>query len=927
MIKMKYKIFFSLLPFFFCNLLSACSDKENEIPTFLTIDQKTVNFNADIASRDIPVKTSIDTWEISVQGEAGSWLEAGRNGSLLRISVTANKEMDMRQGEIKVIAGSLSETIIVKQLGLAPAILVSSDVYTMPQEGGDVVLEITSNVEYDIIIPIDAAWFKTKPQPDTRATEMVKKEYIYFVEWNSQDSERKTEISIKQKNGSLEKKITVIQKSDGTYEGKGADDIKNDIKIPVRRGTATSFQNGEGIEKSFDGSMSTIYHSAWNNNDANYFPITLDYFFENQESIDYFVYYPRTDGMNGRFKETEIWVSTEAEPTYKKLLDYDFKGSSSATKVIFDKPLVKPISVRFVVKSGAGDRQGFASCAEMEFYRINSDNFNPLTLFTDISCSQLKSGMVLSDIEKVSNNLYRNIALYMLNNRYPHEFRIQDYKAWPHPDAWASENKTSTLSLLDNPTGISVAEGEDLVVFVGATNGYALSLKVQNLNTPNGDGYENASYYPLSPGVNKLKIRNKGLVYVFYHTPDYRSAPPVRIHFATGKVNGYFDSQKHNAADWNKYLNAATDEYFDVLGEHAHLTFPTQHFRHYTGSNGPQLIAAYDDLVRLEKEFMGLMKYNRPTVNRAYFHAMYHSYMYATSYRTAYNVSGNDVSEVMMDVNKFKSSSWGPAHEQGHTFQTRPGFKWHGMTEVTNNVHSLYVETEWGNVSRIESENMGRYNNRYEKAYYNSFVKETPHPGEEDVFCKLVSLWQLQLYFSNARSQADTYKDLYERVRTSPNKPNAGEQQLEFVKMMCDITRTDLTPFFRKWGYLTPFDQEIDDYGKARVTITQSQADKTIADIATKNHPLLTEKMEYICDSNWEIFKHRLAVQQGSATKNGTKITMTNWENVVAYEVYEGDSLVFVSNKASFNLDSPVTVYTRVFAVAYDGNKTEVKFE
>ena len=31
----------------------------------------------------------------------------------------------------------------------------------------------------------------------------------------------------------------------------------------------------------------------------------------------------------------------------------------------------------------------------------------------------------------------------------------------------------------------------------------------------------------------------------FYHTPDYKVAPPVKILFATGQVNGYYDSQKH----------------------------------------------------------------------------------------------------------------------------------------------------------------------------------------------------------------------------------------------------------------------------------------------------------------------------------------------------------------------------------------------
>lgn len=319
---------------------------------------------------------------------------------------------------------------------------------------------------------------------------------------------------------------------------------------------------------------------------------------------------------------------------------------------------------------------------------------------------------------------------------------------------------------------------------------------------------------------------------------------------------------------------------------------------------------------------MGLMKYNRPTVNRAYFHVMYDSYMYSTSYRTAY-VSSTQRS--ILTLNSLKSEPWGPAHETGHTFQTRPGFKWLGMTEVSNNVHSLYVQTQWGNDSRIETESMGRYNNRYEKAYHSSFIHNTHHPGEEDVFCKLVSLWQLQLYFSNARGYTDLYKDLYERVRTSPDKPNAGEQQLDFVRLMCDITKTDLTGFFSRWGYLSPFNGTINDYGEGQFSLTQNQIDRLVNEIKEKDYAPMTEKIEYICDSNWEIFKNRLSVQAGSATKNGLNITINGWKNVVAYEAYDREQLVFVSNKPSFTLDSePQSL--KVYAVAYDGSKTEVKW-
>ena len=52
-------------------------------------------------------------------------------------------------------------------------------------------------------------------------------------------------------------------------------------------------------------------------------------------------------------------------------MDYDFKGSALPTRVVFDNPIENPLCIRFVVKSGVGDGQGFASCAEMEFYRRN----------------------------------------------------------------------------------------------------------------------------------------------------------------------------------------------------------------------------------------------------------------------------------------------------------------------------------------------------------------------------------------------------------------------------------------------------------------------------------------------------------------------------------------------------------------------------
>lgn len=166
---------------------------------------------------------------------------------------------------------------------------------------------------------------------------------------------------------------------------------------------------------------------------------------------------------------------------------------------------------------------------------------------------------------------------------------------------------------------------------------------------------------------------------------------------------------------------------------------------------------------------------------------------------------------------------------------------------------------------------------------------------------------------------------MYEKVRTSPNKPNAGEQHLDFVRMMCEITATDLTEFFSRWGYLNPFDESIDDYGSGKMTINQQCVDELVEEIKGKNYTPMTEKIEYICDSNWEIYKKRLNVQAGSASKNGLVISTNGWKNVVAYEAYDEDRLAFVSNLSSFTLDAEPKAL-KIYAIAYDGTRTEVKW-
>ena len=744
--------------------------------------------------------------------------------------------------------------------------------------------------------------------------------------------------------------MSVTQHGLNEYNADTGEDIKGDIKLKVKDGTASSFQGGGEIEKSFDGDYSTIYHSSWNNSGSNYFPITLTYNLEEVSDVDYLVYYPRTDGANGKFKEVEIQYSEDGS-AFTPLADKDFLGSASATKVLFDAP-VRAKSFRFIVKTGAGDGQGFASCAEMEFYAKNPEAFDYSTLFADETCSELKAGITEADIEKCEFPFFKNLAYYMFKDKYDRNFRVADYKAFPNPDIQSETHKTNPYSLLDNPTGISVKEGETLVVMVGDTHGQNIGMKVQNLDVPGGDGFGGVTY-PLYRGINKLTMTGKGLVYVMYHTKtleDAETAQPVKIHFASGTVNGYFDSQKEeHQGRWSELLGKATDKYFDVVGKYAHLTFETNDFRKYVSTNGNELIDLYDKIAHSEMQLLGLEKYDKMFKNRIYLNVMYHSFMYATAYHTAYNQSTmGDV----CDPNVLKTTGcWGPAHEIGHCNQTRPGVKWIGLTEVTNNIMSEYVQTTiFGQPSRIQTEDMGAvYRNRYSKAWNGIIVPKASHADfknlddSDDVFCKLVPFWQLELYFGKVLGrtplqQSDRggfYPDVFEYARTKDyGGMSEGQIQMDFVYNCCVAAQVNLLDFFEKWGFLTPVDRSIEDYDTKTLKVTEEMVDELKKKVENLGYDKLQNiALEYISDNTWELYKNKPEVISGTnATRSGNTITIKNWQNVVAYEVKDQTGkLVFVSSGETtssttdmFTLSGNWDSSYKLYAVSAAGKRTEI---
>ena len=244
----------------------------------------------------------------------------------------------------------------------------------------------------------------------------------------------------------------------------GSSDIvlSEDIKVQPSGGKASEFQPGQGIENTWDGKFSADganpYHSVWGQS-AN-FPVTLEYYFQGGADIDYLIYYTRAG--NGNFGELDLLIATdEGHSNWTKYGTYNFRMQNAPSKISF-KTTQKVTGIKFEVKSGAGN---FVSCDEMEFYRYNQENTlenTLLTVFSDITCSALKEGVTDEQINALPDYFVR-LAKALQNNTYdPHEkeFRIRKYAPYSIPEEWATKLMTKKYSNLDNPTGISVQQGD-----------------------------------------------------------------------------------------------------------------------------------------------------------------------------------------------------------------------------------------------------------------------------------------------------------------------------------------------------------------------------------------------------------------------------------------------------------------------------------
>ncbi len=466
-----------------------------------------------------------------------------------------------------------------------------------------------------------------------------------------------------------------------------------------------------------------------------------------------------------------------------------------------------------------------------------------LRFFEDSECTTLKRGV--RNTKKFRSVALRDLADRILAGEYSAEYLCAEYRALPSPMVLSREYRLGDgFSKYENITGVYLEGGEN-VLLVSGVGERKVSLLLPDLmrqpSNPSEPTRDSLGWgllkqvVVLRDGVNVINVEKSSNAYIHYFEDDYAAAPEVSVHFVTGLVNGYFDLERgDDNAKWDELLASAVSPIMDARGKHIHVAYPVEWFVEYTSGRGVELMTNYDSLVNAQYELMGLVKYDNVPLNRVFARVNFNYYMFRDRDGVAY--LGNKgtmrmVADPVVVING--DPCWGFSHEVGHIMQMHP-MTWGGMTEVSNNIFTLYAKRKMGNSpSRIMRQG------NYKKAQDELVGKGIAYLLHSDVFDRLVPFWQLQLYFEG-NGMPDFYPELMEHLRRTAGDYKGDQTiqyQFEFIKACCDVSKTNLLDFFEKWGFFVAGDLVVKDYGTYNFSITQDMIDSTREYVLAKGYP------------------------------------------------------------------------------------------
>lgn len=732
--------------------------------------------------------------------------------------------------------------------------------------------------------------------------------------------------------------------------------IEEDIQVKPYAGKASEEETDpdRSIEHSFDDKFiadgGVPYHSKWGQSAD--FPVILEYYFEGNTDIDYFIYH--TNSGNGTFGKFDVYTQTKENTEYVHQGSYDFNMRNSPSIASLKTP-VKATKVKFEVHSG---KNGYVSCDEMQFFKKNKKNTleeQLLTVFTDITCSEIKPDVMQEQIEALPEFFIQTASALKDDsyNKWEKEFRIREYCPYSSADEWADKLMTRKYGDLDNPTGIYVNEGDEVVVLVGDTHGQSISI--QNIGEETNKGYAqtsvNGDIYPLKEGVNKLTAKQTGMLFVMYNTniqnPD---AQPIKIHIPLGggKVCGFFSLKEHQTNEkYKELIDKADYKYFCVIGNAIILYFHHKQLKAAVPYDILSSIELWDNMIQWQQELMGIEDVHPKQMNNHIFAISPEGgYMWASEGRIGfvYTVLGDILRKSYLMASR---NSWGPAHEIGHVHQG--AINWASTTESSNNLFSNYTIYKFGqNCSRGTELAVPEYAANVKKAtlVFRRCVENkawcdfgTDYQGEDPEMHARMN-WQLWNYYHRCGYNPQFFPTLFKLMRENRvSTQDPGENQMMYARMACRAANENLTDFFERWGFFVPISMKVNQYGTYNYIVTDAMIKETKEFM--KQFPAPKHAFYYLEDRKkgdpgldttppdvgyfTQFAEDMKITKQITYTISGHQVNVQNGEQAVAFEIKENDNLKYFGT--SFQFEIPNTISpdrVKLYAVQADGVRIEM---
>lgn len=732
--------------------------------------------------------------------------------------------------------------------------------------------------------------------------------------------------------------------------------IEEDIQVKPYAGKASEEETDpdRSIEHSFDDKFiadgGVPYHSKWGQSAD--FPVIQEYYFEGNTDIDYFIYH--TNSGNGTFGKFDVYTQTKENTEYVHQGSYDFNMRNSPSIASLKTP-VKATKVKFEVHSG---KNGYVSCDEMQFFKKNKKNTleeQLLTVFTDITCSEIKPDVTQEQIEALPEFFIQTASALKDDsyNKWEKEFRIREYYPYSSADEWADKLMTRKYGDLDNPTGIYVNEGDEVVVLVGNTHGQSISI--QNIGEETSKGYAqtsvNGDIYPLKEGVNKLTAKQTGMLFVMYNTniqnPD---AQPIKIHIPLGggKVCGFFSLKEHQTNEkYKELIDKADYKYFCVIGNAIILYFHHKQLKAAVPYDILSSIELWDNMIQWQQELMGIEDvYPKQMNNHIFAISPEGGYMWASEGRIGfvYTALGDILRKSYLMASR---NSWGPAHEIGHVHQG--AINWASTTESSNNLFSNYTIYKFGqNCSRGTELAVPEYAANVKKAtlVFRRCVENkawcdfgTDYQGEDPEMHARMN-WQLWNYYHRCGYNPQFFPTLFKLMRENRvSTQDPGENQMMYARMACRAANENLTDFFERWGFFVPISMKVNQYGTYNYIVTDAMIKETKEFM--KQFPAPKHAFYYLEDRKkgdpgldttppdvgyfTQFAEDMKITKQITYTISGHQVNVQNGEQAVAFEIKENDNLKYFGT--SFQFEVPNTISpdrVKLYAVQADGVRIEM---